>query len=91
MWPPFLSSILRATHPLLSSPRWRRNNISVNKVILVGRLGRDPKTRYQGWGQRHSEPCAFVQFPVSYRWSSILACDEVDGAPFGPRLLQVCH
>ena len=38
----------------------------VNKVILVGRLGRDPKTRYQGWGQRHSEPCAFVQFPVSY-------------------------
>ena len=29
----------------------RENNMSVNKVILVGNLGRDPETKYTGAGQ----------------------------------------
>jgi hypothetical protein len=65
--------------------------MSVNKVILVGRLGRDPKTRYQGWASATANRVHLFIFLSPIPWSSILACDEVDGAPFGPRLLQVCH
>ena len=65
--------------------------MSVNKVILVGRLGRDPKTRYQGWGQRTANRVQLFIFLSPTPWSAFLTCDEVDGAPFEPLLLQVCH
>src|ERR1700687_2121584 len=45
------SSICTALRTVLSSSREWRNNMSVNKVILVGNLGRDPETRYTGAGQ----------------------------------------
>src|SRR6202040_3488556 len=61
---PWRSTVFPGVVPFLSSPlfpfschacylRRRRGNsfMSVNKVILVGRLGRDPETRYSGGGQ----------------------------------------
>ena len=36
--------------------------MSVNKVILVGRLGRDPETRYTGGGQK-----LFANFSLAHR------------------------
>jgi len=91
MWPA-LPLIYFACHPPpVIFPRWRRNNISVNKVILVGRWGAIRKLVTKAGASATANRVHLFSFLSPIAWSSILACDEVDGAPFGPRLLQVCH
>src|ERR1700690_4203313 len=47
-FPRYFASTLRFCY---RQRRTRRTLMSVNKAILVGRLGRDPETRYTGGGQ----------------------------------------
>ncbi len=56
--------------------------MSVNKVILVGRLGRDPETRYTGGGQ------AVANFSVATDESYKDKNGERQSAPSGTKLLS---